>query len=143
CLLISLLFQVWYPIANAQQGEGNEPDEPPEPVIFPPLPRASYLLNSGDGKYSIAISVLAPGYQSQIVYNDVPYTVVPKWTRSGRLLLFAGKVNQKEDIFVFDSIRGVVTNLTQNSAIDTDPAWSPSQKQIAFASDRGKDAGAT
>jgi Tol biopolymer transport system component/tRNA A-37 threonylcarbamoyl transferase component Bud32 len=43
-----------------------------------------------------------------------------------------------EDIWTLDVRRGVSTRVTSDPAMDTDPVWSPDQRELLFASTRGE-----
>lgn len=53
-----------------------------------------------------------------------------------RLLVSSGHTGNAE-IFLVNPDNGDIKNLTNHPSADTEPAWSPDAKKIAFVSDRG------
>ena len=68
----------------------------------------------------------------------VANALTPLWLRAsaispdGKTICFA----YKGDLFLVSTTGGQARQLTSNAAWDGDPIWSPSGKQIAFASER-------
>lgn len=62
----------------------------------------------------------------------------PNFSPDGRKLVFCSQEEGgNSEIYTADSDGKNVRRLTFNKAIDTAPCWSPTSRQIAFASDRG------
>ncbi len=78
----------------------------------------------GDGT-QLASLVVEPGHQLQI-------SVSP----DGSEFLYTSKVNGARDVFRRSFGRGEAVNLTGHPAEDSQPAFSPDGKQVAFFSDR-------
>lgn len=60
----------------------------------------------------------------------------PAWSTDGARLAFASAATGDYDIYLLELNSGVVTNLTQNPAHDTQPTWSPDDAHLAFVSRR-------
>src|SRR5690606_713616 len=71
-------------------------------------------------------------------FSDVGIDFDPDVDRAGRLIVFAStRHNVASDLYV-KRVDGVtVTQLTNDTASDVQPAISPSGRQVAFASNRG------
>jgi TolB protein len=78
----------------------------------------------GDGT-QLAALVVAPGQQLQI-------SIAP----DGNHLVYVSELDGQREIFRRPFGRGEATNLTTHPAEDSQPAWSPDGKEIAFFSDR-------
>jgi len=75
-----------------------------------------------------------------LVYNQVRYNALPGTPPQGRLLVPIlvdnGQGRGVTQIFRFDVDGSSRSNLTVTQANESDPAWSPDGKQIAFVSNR-------
>ena len=62
----------------------------------------------------------------------------PSFSPDGKKLAFCSQADEgNTEIFVADSDGKNAKRLTFNNAIDTAPSWSPTNREIAFTSDRG------
>ena len=57
-------------------------------------------------------------------------------SRDGRRLLYCGNQKGNLDLWLKDLTTGMPRRLTAHIAVDTQPAWSPDEKRIAFISMR-------
>ena len=55
---------------------------------------------------------------------------------AGDMLAFESSVKHNRDIFIMDADGKNVRNLTNDSAVDVEPCWSPDGKYVAFSSNR-------
>jgi Tol biopolymer transport system component len=63
--------------------------------------------------------------------------VYPELSPDGSQVAVVRTVQNNTDIWLMNLLRGGLTRLTSNMAIDTSPIWSPDAKRIAFSSNRG------
>jgi TolB protein len=61
---------------------------------------------------------------------------VPGDVRLPRQLAVAAQADGQWDLFLIDADTGEARNLTADKAVDSEPAWSPDGRRIAFVSDR-------
>ncbi len=79
-----------------------------------------------------------PTGQKRPVVTEGSFNASPTFSRDGRSIAFARSVpGGNIEIFVTDTAGGNLQRLTNSRGIDTNPAWSPNGRQIAFTSDRG------
>ncbi|MDR3186945.1 MAG: Tol-Pal system beta propeller repeat protein TolB [Holosporaceae bacterium] len=64
-------------------------------------------------------------------------TYAPRYSPSGKLLVFSLSHRGSSSIYTLDLITRNVARLTKGRCIDTSPCYSPDGKQIVFNSDRG------
>jgi Tol biopolymer transport system component len=83
--------------------------------------------------------ISGPEGGGQNFISDVTGDTAPAPSVDGSRIAFmsSGRDGGDYEIYVMDSNGGNVTRLTDNSANDGLPAWSPDGSTIAFASDRG------
>ena len=60
----------------------------------------------------------------------------PAWSVDGAWLLFDRQVSGKGDVFKVSANGTLTTNLTNHAADDIQPAWSPDNDRMVFASNR-------
>jgi len=59
---------------------------------------------------------------------------VPSWSPSGKKIVFASSRDGNWEIYSLNSDGSNQTNLTKNSAYDSNPCYSPNGKMLAFQS---------
>jgi hypothetical protein len=84
-----------------------------------------------------ASAVVPPADTPPSVLTAVPSTPLPPYAQ-GRIA-FASNSDGDFEIYVLDMVSGQVTQLTDNTASDRSPAWSPDGRLIVFSSDRNGD----
>ena len=62
----------------------------------------------------------------------------PRFSPDGQKIAMDVFDGRQRDIWVYDSVRDTLTQLTFDPASDTNPIWTPDGKRVAFTSDRAK-----
>ena len=84
----------------------------------------------------IAINLVIGQLKSHSIKNPTAGSTATAVSSLGRLIAFVSEQGSNSDIYVMRSDGSGVTNITNNSAFDGNPAWSPDGTKIAFESDR-------
>jgi Tol biopolymer transport system component len=76
-----------------------------------------------------------------LLYEDDYGLMKCDWSPDGKKIAFTTDMDYPSDpeVYVINADGSGLTNLTRNSAVDTDPAWSPDGTKITFASNRDGD----
>jgi TolB protein len=77
--------------------------------------------------------------QQEIVGNFPGMTFSPRFTRDGQRVIMSLQRGANASLFVMDLRSKATTRLTDTTAIDTAPCYSPTSSRICFVSDRGGD----
>lgn len=96
----------------------------------------SILFDRGQMGSRDIYSIAPDGSNLVNVTNNPADDWVGSLSPDGRWLLFSSYRNGNWDIYAQDMIRGFVSRLTDDSAEDHDPAWSPDGGRILFHSNR-------
>lgn len=80
----------------------------------------------------------AGGTASGLTGLSQPITL--NFDSSPALIAFRRTINDREDIYLMEAGGSAFINLTDNEAVDSDPAWSPDGGRIAFVSTRSGNA---
>ena len=85
------------------------------------------------GEATLYIVDQAGGTPKKVVDGDA---VQPSWSSNGRIVYWSNTTGQR-DIYSVSADGGQRVALTNDSAIDWCPVWSPDGQEVYFASDRG------
>lgn len=92
------------------------------------------LVAGGAARAMLAIAVVITVFCAAAITGV--NTIGGRLPREGQLS-FVSYDGTGADIFLADSARGLVQNLTRHPAYDASPLWSPDGERLAFISDRG------
>jgi TolB protein len=82
--------------------------------------------------------ILNPYEGTRVEVHNLGTNFSPDFSPNGRRLAFCSTVEEgNSEIYVATSEGKNIRKLTFNKAIDTAPSWSPTNREIAFTSDRG------
>lgn len=82
--------------------------------------------------------ILNPYEGTRVEVHSLGTNFSPDFSPNGRRLAFCSTVEEgNSEIYVATSEGKNIRKLTFNKAIDTAPSWSPTNREIAFTSDRG------
>jgi len=77
------------------------------------------------------------GSDVRVVAEDPPgIHTEPNWSSDGTRIIVRSIRDGVHEIYVYDLATRTETKLTENEALDAEPAWSPDSGWIAFVSDR-------
>lgn len=105
-----------------------------QPAWSPDGTRIAYRATDGE------IHVMSAGGSDDVVLTDVGGASYPDWSADGHTIAFVGPGPRGHrhglDVYSSNEDGSIVDNLTSHSAVDTEPAWSPTGATIVFRSDR-------
>ena len=94
-------------------------------------------LGSGADEFEEVFVAPASGGEIRLVTSlQAPSVEDVSWSPDAQQLVFASNVDGDYDLYLVQITGGNPTALTNNDANDRDPAWSPMENVIAFASDQ-------
>ncbi|MBI1278584.1 MAG: hypothetical protein GC179_10705 [Anaerolineaceae bacterium] len=109
--------------------------------ILPASPEISFQFGQGTTR-SLFLLDIDHHLSFQLARGANPYPSM-SWSPDGKQLAYVATVNGHSDVFRLDvectslfSVCGKSVNLTQNSASDGEPVWSPDGRSIVFVSER-------
>jgi TolB protein len=106
------------------------------PRFSPTRQEITYMSYAG-GQPRVYLLQLETG-QRETVGNFPNMTFAPRFSPDGqKVIMSLGREDGNSNIFTMDLRSRTTSRLTDTSAIDTSPSYSPDGNQIVFASDRG------
>ncbi|HXG72336.1 MAG TPA: hypothetical protein VNJ04_17160, partial [Gemmatimonadaceae bacterium] len=89
---------------------------------------------SRSGESGLYVVPTGGGSPRRIVDGDAAQA---SWSPSGARLVYWSNTQGQRDIYTIEATGGTRVPLTQDTAIDWSPVWSPDGRYVYFASDRG------
>lgn len=83
----------------------------------------------------IFVAPISGGSMQQLTTLQASHTEDAVWSHDGRHIAFASDQDGDFEIYILELASGIITQLTDNAAIDRQPTWSPDDLHIAYASD--------
>lgn len=91
-----------------------------------------------EATYSLVLVDVINGGVDRIIDMDVEQARAPAWDPNGNAIVFSGNLNGQQDLFSIDLDTYEITNVTNDSAYDTAPSFSPDGKWLAYTAWSGE-----
>lgn len=111
----------------------TSPHQLMSPTWSPDLKQIAYV-SYESGQPGIVVQTLASGVREMLGIHTGSASL-PNWSYDGKYLAYVSSAAGNPDIYIIALESRQVTRLTEDSAIDTEPAWAPDGTLI-FTSDR-------
>ncbi|MCU7494678.1 MAG: biopolymer transporter Tol [Ignavibacteria bacterium] len=95
------------------------------------------ILTAKSNGYDVAYLIDVDSEDKDILPIKLDGISSMKWSHDGKHLLYVGQNGTESDLYVYNMESKEITNITGDIFTDTDPVWSPDDKLVYFASDRG------
>ncbi len=109
--------------------------------MLPASAEVAFQFGQGN-KRSLYLLDIAHDLAFQLARGTNPFPSI-SWSSDGKQLAYVVQVNERADVFRLDvecaslfTLCGTAINLTQNTATDSEPTWSPDGTGIVFVSER-------
>lgn len=109
-----------------------------DPAFSPDGNKIAFV-SSRPGKPMVYIMPLANPSEAKRVTFAGDYNATPNWHPDGKLLVFAGWIDRRFDLFTITADGGKIERLTKSEGNNEDPNYSPDGNFIVFSSNRKGD----
>jgi Tol biopolymer transport system component len=106
-----------------------------DPDLVPDGSAVVYVARSGGGELELRRRLVAGGPAERLLWRPGTQLYDPAVASDGRRIALSVKEGGRRDLWLLESEQ--VTRLTDDDAIDMQPAWTPDGRWLLFASDRG------
>lgn len=123
---------------DLQTGEGSRlthGERATDPELLPGADEVIYVARTAGGEMELRRRPLAGGPAVTLLARPGAQLHSPRLSPDGRRIAFELHEGGRRDLALLED--GAVTRVTDDDALDLDPAWSPDGRWLLFASDRG------
>jgi hypothetical protein len=122
-------------LATGRERRLTDGERATDPALTPDGQAVVYVARLGGGEHELRRRPLAGGPATALLHLEGAQLYDPAVSPDGRRIALSIQQGGRRDLWLLEE--GQLTRLTDDDAIDLQPAWSPDGRWLLFASDRG------